>query len=229
MEIKKDGRGYNGRSYKASDNSMVFYVLYMIFSLLPISSYAGECSPFQISLWPPAQLVPGENTVCGARLNLIRGYNFAVWGIDLGILNDTVQLKGLQVGVLTLVRGRADDKNDSWGLQVAGINLNGNSLFIGVQLGFITNMGFGSSITGIQAAPMNFFGGEINGLQLAAFNEAIDVNGIQVGLFNKAQNIIGLQIGLLNACKTLSGVQIGLFNYAKNGPIVFMPILNIGF
>lgn len=228
MGIKKDSPGHIGRNYKASDNSKVFFVLYLIFVLLPVSSHAGECSPLQISLWPPAQLVPKENTVCGARLNLIRGYNFAVWGIDLGIINDAVQLKGLQVGVLTLIRGRADDKSDSWGLQVAGLNFFGSSSFVGVQLGLLTNFALGSSIAGIQAAPLNIIS-EISGLQLAAYNEADTVNGIQVGLFNKAQNINGVQIGLLNVCKSLSGVQIGLFNEAKDGPIAFMPILNIGF
>ncbi len=228
MESKRNGTRYNRIDYEASDKSIVYYALCLIIVILPISSYAGECSPFQIGLWPPAQLVPRENTICGTRLNLIRGDNFAVWGMDLGIINDAVQLKGLQAGALTLVRGRADDKSDSWGLQVAGFNLIHNSSFAGGQLGFILNGSWQSSISGLQAALLNGCD-EIKGLQLAAYNEAIIVNGVQVGLFNKAQNINGLQIGLLNVCKALSGMQMGLFNEAKDGPIAFMPIINIGF
>lgn len=210
------------------------------------AAHAEDCMPLQISLLPSVQLVSKENTICGARLNLLWGENTSVTGIDAGLANVTGSLKGIEIGGLNWLSNSA--KEESWGVQLAGINYVGDSSFSGVQVGFLNGGSSKASMAGIQAGVMNIWEGEINGIQLgginggsnakglqiAVYNDARDITGLQIGFFNGSEGTVhGMQIGLGNYCKSLSGVQIGLINFVTSRfpdkGLFASPFINVGF
>ncbi len=221
-------------------------ILCLSLVLYPLATHAEDCHPLQLSLLPSVQLIPKEHTICGARLNLLWGENASVNGIDTGLANVTGLLKGIEIGGLNWLKGST--KEESWGVQIAGINYVGNSSFSGIQIGFLNGGASKTSMAGIQAAVMNIWEGEINGIQLGGinggsnakglqigfYNDAKELNGLQIGFFNGSKGTVhGMQIGLANLCKSLSGVQIGLINMVTSRfpdkGLWVSPLINVGF
>ncbi len=214
-------------SWKIIRNVCFFIMLCLVPVVCPHTAHADDCNPIQISVWPSVQLVSKENAICGARLDLLWGENTSVRGIDVGLANVTGSLKGIEIGGFNWLAG--DAKEDSWGIQIAGINYVSNSSFSGIQIGFQNQGSSKTSLAGIQAALINFdFGeGEINGIQLGVANGWSNINGLQIGFWNEAKDVNGLQIGLFfpNLSKgNVNGLQIGLFLNGSSGMVHGMQI-----
>lgn len=218
-------------SFRKICAKIVFFSMFCFaIVFLAQSSRAEDCNPIQISLLPSVQLIPKENAICGARLNLLWGENTSVRGIDAGLVNVAESIKGIEIGGLNWLSGH--NRNESWGIQIAGINYMGNSSFIGGQLGFVNvgSLEASASITDIQAAAFNLNEGEINGLQFGGANLGWNVNGLQLGSSNFGGNVNGLQIAVLGnvAEINLNGVQIGLLvNGAENVHGIQIGLLNM--
>lgn len=167
--------------------------------LLSSPTYAEECSPFQLSLWSPIQLVPKEKVVCGVRLNLLAGDNAEVWGLDAGLVNITGAFKGLQIGGV------------NWGLHPTSKIVDGRMSY-GVQLGGIENI---ANMTGVQGGLGNY-ATNMTGVQVGIGNVALNMTGVQVGLVSNADNMTGMQISIIiNRANQMRGVQIALFGNAS--------------
>ncbi len=182
-------------------------VLLLIVTLSSSPLLAAECSPLQVSVWSPVQLVPVEKTVCGIRLDLLYGDNEGVEGIDIGLVNGADSLKGIQIGVLNWA-----SEKDSWGIQI-GLLVNSRPQVVHY-----------ASFTGIQIAGFGNRSGAMKGLQLGLFGNMIGNKndhsaswGIQAGGINNIINseFTGLQLGMFNELRNVAqfnGVQIGGFN-----------------
>lgn len=129
------------------------------------SASAAEWTPLQLSLWPPVQLIPGNEalTIGGLRLDVPYGHTARVLGFDLGIVNRAGEIIGLQVGVANPV------KRDLAGLQVGVFNR--------VE----------REVRGVQVGVWNQAGG-VKGVQLGLVNLCERVAGIQLGLVNSVRN-----------------------------------------
>lgn len=178
-------------------------------------AHASAFSPLGLSLFAPVQL-PGEDfTVTGARINFIYGATHSVYGLDLGLVNETHQtMGGIQVGALNINKG----ETDAVGLQFGGIgNFNVNKANIyGVQAALINSNKAESLLVGVGVAAAN----------ITPFTHVV---GVQVGLYNTANEVSGLQIGVVNSAQYLHGIQIGLLNFNVHGLSAIAPALNIGF
>jgi len=54
--------------------------------------------------------------------------------------------------------------------------------------------------------------------------------GLQTGFYNHSEKMSGFQFGAINWTRVLHGVQIGVLNFNVDGePLMFFPIINIGF
>jgi hypothetical protein len=220
----------------------------LVIALLPQLSHAEECSPFQISLLAPAQLVAKEKAICGARFSLIYGDNASVSGLDVGLVNVAGALQGIEIGGVNWLS--ADERKKSWGLQVGGINHAGNADFTGCRISLLNTGSTKASIKGLQISAYNFYLGDIDGIQIAFGNIVKDFNGVQISLLNDAESVNGLQIGglfnevngdvngvqislLMNWCRHLKGVQIGILNVVAGrfptGGVFVLPVINAGF
>lgn len=216
-----------------------------------------ESSFFQVSIYPPVQLVDEQKNITGFRLNLGYAKNADVSGIDLGLgVNSYKNFMGIQIGGIAnavsanysaTVKGvqiagltnNLDDDAAVKGMQIAGFG-NHASYLSGIQIAIFGNL-VRQDATGIQFGLINMVGGskggELNGIQIGALNNFAwnagvsegDVSGIQIGIVNYAHNVTGLQIGLINGCSDLKGVQIGLINYIEKGRFPFLPIINAKF
>ncbi len=209
--------------------------LLLIAVIFPWESALAECSPFQLSLASPAQLVAEERNICGLSVNLITGKNRSVWGIDAGLVNQSQEFRGIEAGALVNLQTNSEDNPSlrSWGLQVAGVaNSNAKASFTGIQAAGLFNNNESAGFTGIQAAGlMNHNDGMLHtGMQLAVFsnqNYNGEVTGLQAALFNQSKKINGMQIGLANGVTAGEGAVgvllipvylfLGLIHW--NGPV----------
>jgi len=219
---------------KIRPKSVLSSAIGLISIFLATVSYADECSPLQISLWPSIQLVSQDSSICGGRLSLVWGKNTAVKGIDIGIVNGVESIKGIQLGGLNMVSGR--DKTESWGLEIAGLNYARDTKYTGIQIG-LANIELNTVMNGLQVSLLNY-AEEANGIQLAIIgNDAVKdfygvqlawglngggemhgyMHGIQIsGFGNMAGDVRGLQISVLgNGADDIHGAQAGLFNGAR--------------
>lgn len=115
-----------------------------------------------------------------------------------------------------------------FGLQFAGISNVVNKYTFGGQISGIVNISR-ESINGFQLAVLsNQTKGQLEGIQIGAFNIANSIHGknsyeinsptgFQFGLFNKSLIMNGFQIGLINIGEKMQGTQIGLINIAGKG------------
>jgi len=146
-------------------------------------------TPFQGSIFNPAQIFSESTEVRGVRVNVLYGRNSSVEWLDVGSVNSVEERAG--------------------GLQLAGVaNLAGR--VDGIQIGGLFNEAEGR-VRGLQAcAPLNH-ADEIGGLQLASHNFSRAVAGAQIGSGNLAEDrLSGLQLaGIVNLAGTLDGLQIG--------------------
>ena len=225
--------------------------------IVAIALLGSACStawtPFQASIWNPAQLFTKQTEVRGLRVNVLYGENERVDGIDLGCANFAGELDGVQVGGLVngtkgRVRGLqvpavVNHAGAIQGVQVAAYNYAGGVVGAqiapgnqtdgdvrGLQLGVIFNLA--ESFKGVQIGGLHNQSGDSSGLQLAAgVNQAKEMSGVQISaLGNVAKGFVGLQLGgLLNRAERLKGMQIGLLNINKGGPLPFFPIVNFDF
>ena len=196
-------------------------ISFFIFLVVPQYGWAGDCSPLQISFFPPYQLVPAEKDVCGLRLNLPFGGNENIYGLDLGIAGGTQYSYN---GIMLNLFGNFSVGSIK-GIELAGlINFNISGPILMTE--------GGSGAKGIELAGcLNLNLGDIDGIQIAGLaNTGNEVRGIQIaGLFNGAKSVRGIQIGLINVTQELTGLQIGLVNYIRESPVPILPIINLKF
>ncbi len=103
----------------------------------------------------------------------------------------TLKMNGLSIGASGLGRSNAI---------ICGVNLAGLYTSAKEIHGVSASGVFCSTylMNGISLAGLLNTVGKGNGLQIGAFNRAVQINGIQIGLYNQAKKIRGLQIGLWN-------------------------------
>ncbi len=187
-------------------------LLCLITCFSSVSAHAEGCYPLQLSLAAPAQLVPKESEICGARINLLWGDNKAVWGIDAGLVNGAGKLGGIEIGgLVNQLKGIDETPMRSWGFQAAGlVNTNVKAPFTGIQVAGLVNDHNDASFAGLQAAGLvndndrSSFGG-IQVALLSNQNFQSEVTGVQLALFNHAQKLNGFQVGLGNGVTAVEG------------------------
>jgi hypothetical protein len=234
--------------------SIIICLIVLVFSR---SAVAGQWTPFQAAIWPPAQLFGEATPVYGLRLNLGQGRNENVWGIDAGVINTVAnRQRGLQAGLLNqsedaagINLGMANYTKRIAGLQAGLLNA-ARDHAAGLQAGIILN--HSDHVRGIQvhAGILGNIADQVTGGQvglsipLLGFNRAQDITGIQaaplgfnhvenmahgfqLALYNSAGQMRGIQIGLVNSSGDLSGIQIGLFNKVDRKWLPVLPFINI--
>ncbi len=223
-------------------------ILLLLILLFPFRAFAqdekdnedpGGWTPFQLSLWTPIQLFDEYQDVYGLRINLLKGKNNGINGLDLGFANFANDVIGIQIGV-----GGNEARSSLKGFQCGAINfVSGNGDVTGAQIGIANTAGY---VEGFQLGIANH-AIEVKGFQLSSIagNHAIEVKGVQVsgglfgnyatevkgvqigGLFNYAKRVKGVQIGLINYCERMTGIQIGVINIITEGTLPFFLGINI--
>ena len=141
---------------------------------------------FSISLFPPLQIVPKEESVSAFRLNLLAGWNKDVEAFDIGLINgatDTLQQFGLGLANIS--------EQDTYDLRIGLVNYTGRDQK-GFQVGLYNHAG---NLIGSQWGIVNYSSwlGESSmyrAWQIGILNitREMDDGGIQVGLlFNPIQ------------------------------------------
>jgi len=144
-------------------------------------------------------------------------------GLQIGLGTWTgYQLRGVQIGLATVVSGRA------YGAQIAGaFNYMGGPLrglqfggvlgladesIAGAQVAGIGNQIFGD-LDGVQiAGVVNIARRLVTGVQVAGAVNVGRVDGVQIGPINVSQEQRGLQMGVINVARRITGLQIGVIN-----------------
>jgi hypothetical protein len=131
-----------------------------------------------------------------------------IMGTGISVLyGRTASLIGYQVGLVNHVTDRL------FGVQAGAVNLS-------------DGYGYGIRVGGLYTGGGRFGGISIGGLANRYADEGSW--GLMISAFNQAASFTGLQIGVVNIADTLKGVQIGLMNFSRNGPLKFMPVINVG-
>ena len=167
----------------------------------------------------------------GLQLSSIFNAAKSFSGVQGGLFNMTIDFNGLQFGVINNI------ERDFKGLQIGFYN-NAKGTSSWREHHRIDNVSFGNydpTVSGLA---------EMRGMQLGAFNVALNASGIQCGFINKALSVRGLQLGIHNASGNMKGVQVGLFNVAtymtglqigvinhikENASLPYLPIINAHF
>ncbi len=137
-----------------------FVLIACVFVISKTSAVAQD-NPIQLSLFPPVQIVPENESVSAFRLSLIYGRNANMSGFDWGLVTKTTgNLTGVQWGGVGLV-----DKN-----------------FTGWQANFVSITD--GSFKGLQMAGVYSYASHVNGVQFSLINSAGSMKGIQLGLLN---------------------------------------------
>jgi hypothetical protein len=140
---------------------------------------ARKVSPFQVSLVPPAQVVPKEVAVLGARFNILYGVQDIVWGVDFGPYNETrTEFRGLGLGAVNVSQGNAIGAHVALGNSTVG------------------------NFIGLQASWFNQTDGDLKGLQAGFASFAREVVGLQIGVVNVTDSLRGVQFGVININRT---------------------------
>jgi hypothetical protein len=159
----------------------------------------GVYYPIQLALYPTVQLIPYDGDFAGLRLNFI-GVNRNVYGVDLGLINQTDDtFRGIGAGL---------------------VNLSGQGA-AGLSIGFINHVN--GDLKGFQGIPFlswwnafNFVHGKCKGAQGGLFNQAGTLRGVQGGLVNVAYDSQGVMVGLYNYTESFYGLHAGLVNITYN-------------
>ena len=182
-------------------------------------------TPFQLSLFKPAQIFSPATPVRGIRVNLIYGEQASVWGVDVGSVNRTTsEMLGFQYGVVNLNQDFAglqyglfnESGGDFAGFQYGLINRVGGN-FAGIQYG-LANISTGddqSLLVGMRASLLFGHQARLWGLDVGLLNmTSEDMRGVQIGLVNtNLGNALGLQLALVNwTSGDFTGVQSGFIN-----------------
>ncbi|MDH4227826.1 MAG: hypothetical protein OEV59_08805 [Deltaproteobacteria bacterium] len=145
--------------------------------------------------------------------------------LQFGVGNFTTAKNTLQISALANIAWTKDTGTN--GIQFGGLIFNYADSVRGAQIGGILNLA-SSSLDGLQVGLINkVFFNSVGTKQKDAPNGRL--TGMQLGIINMADEVRGVQIGVINTTYKLKGVQIGLINLHYDGPIKFMPILNVGF
>lgn len=145
---------------------------------------------------------------------------------QLGIAGPACQLFPQETAVTGLRLNLAASRNDAvTGVDVGLVSLGSDMQAIRVNL----YNGSDYHFSGLEVGLVNN-DTAVSGLAVGLFNTVDgDISGMQIGVFNMANVMTGLQIGLFNQATTLRGLQIGLVNIVEDGPITFLPVLNMAF
>ena len=141
------------------------------------TSSGQRWTPFQLSLYPPAQILPETTDVRGWKMNILYGKNDRVFRLDTFSVCHAKSMFGLQIcGIRNLADNLA-------GIQLALLGNESEERVSGAQLSAVANVA-----------------DEVAGLQLAGIhNSAERVVGVQIGgVVNQTDELVGLQIGVLN-------------------------------
>jgi hypothetical protein len=143
--------------------------------LLPAAPARGQDEhPISVGLFPPAQIVPEDESVRGVRLSLIYGKNVDVSGLDLGLANHTTRnFLGAQFGAVGISDGDVEGWQSNW------VNVTRGQMQ-GLQDGVVSITETG------------------RGVQFSGYNQAQNFRGLQLGIVNYAGYLSGIQIGLIN-------------------------------
>jgi len=215
----------------------------------------AEMYPFGFAFVAPKGQTPDtSSTIAGLCLGIYGEYE-AIYGISLGGVFVTRELRGVQVSVFAndikpeeAHNGNVD--NLSFGLQIAtfgnayredgkfvgmqfAINQNrheGNGTFVGTQVSLLGNYSSGAKMYGFQAAIHGNGATNLSGFQIGIENWAKDLYGFQIGIYNKSKTLSGLQVGVWNHAETGAGVQIGIVNVCGAwGDARILPLVNVVF
>jgi hypothetical protein len=181
------------------------------------------------------------------------GGDFA--GIQVGGFGNVVRHRVWGVQATFVLNAALDDM---WGLQLGAANyaqrapldpgggedrakVVHEATMMGAQLGLANgteNMG------GLQIALWNENDNRFDGISVGAFatfahGKPIDPHaagryldpslGAEIGVFTWARELTGVQIGVVNVARIVRGLQLGLVNIQTRGPILVLPIANVGF
>ena len=148
----------------------------------------------------------------------------AIWPAFIGVWEfpDTPDLVGLRLTIPWSTRQE----------NVTGIDIGfwGRSqYFEGFQFNLLRN-DVKDSCAGLQLGVYNSVTrGDLVGIQVGLWNEAVGLRGLQTGIVNVSGSTHGFQVGLINRSETMYGYQVGLVNIIRDAEIQFMPLVNIGF
>lgn len=151
-----------------------------ITGLFAVPTATTAQAPIQVSLFPPAQIVPETDAVSGLRLGLY-ARNRAMTGLDLGVaMHTTADATALQISLVNVVEGDFTGAQVGWGVGASLANVT-RGYMQGFQLGLYNGAG---AAQGFQWGLVNNVDRRIQGFQLSLVNIAEDMHGLQVGLIN---------------------------------------------
>ena len=208
-------------------------------ALIGVASLATQvvAAPFQLALWPNAQLVKEDDSVKGLRLQ-IYGRNLNMTGVDIGIANDSQgDFKGVGLGVLNFVGGNSTGMQLGYGYNdvkgsAVGFNAAIFAALVGEDLSGVGGAVFtraGGDVVGWHFGAVALAGGDVTGLQsgLIYSKAGGQVSGVQLGIWNRTGAVKGVQLGIVNIADDAYGVQIGLWNViASKEKLKGFPIAN---
>lgn len=191
---------------------------------------ANGTTPVMLSIFTPAELPAGNRRwdVQGIRFCLPYGRSQTVTGFDVGVVTHAANTFGLQVAAVNLV-----DDDVRLTLSVGGlVNVVGGS-YTGFQIGGLVNV-VGEDLTAFQAGGLvNYAGGSVKGLQTGFVNVVPTQakNFWQLGFWNHGGTFDHCgQIGVFNIVNEADAVfQLGLINIIGNNQFPCIPIMNCRF
>ncbi len=148
-------------------------IILIVIAIAALANVGMAQNFIQLSLFPPAQIVPEDEGVTGLRLN-IYGKNTSLQGLDFGFVHHLTE--------------------PSMGFQHGLVGYN-ESDFTGWQENFVSITK--GNFTGLQGGALNK-AKSAAGIQYGIINLAGSMEGIQFGIFNQAENMEGIQIGIIN-------------------------------
>ena len=189
----------------------------------PATWQEEKWTPVQLILVWPYQLFHETYNVRGFRLGLLSTDNRDVYGLDLGLINESERFGGVQfcgyeaktrdaVGMQLAVGFVRVDDYDAWGVQLAGLGISVRD-FRGIQLAGVQN--YNRYAKGVVFAGYETTADTLSGLQLAGVHAMADeLSGVQfaLGLAEvHRQAMSGLQLAVLMAeAPRLRGLQFAL-------------------
>ena len=137
-----------------------------------VAMQQGRTTPFMLAIFDPVQVPPSDWDVAGLRLSILYGKCNVLKGLDIGLVNESDYLQGIQIGIVN-----AD--GDVAGLRVSALYGDAN-VMKGLDIGLFNACN------------------ALQGWQIGLFNTAKLMKGLQLGVVNHAEQAIGVQIGLVN-------------------------------
>ncbi|MEQ8352326.1 MAG: hypothetical protein RH862_12625 [Leptospiraceae bacterium] len=146
-------------------------------------------TPFQLALYMPGQLFVEDSSVHGLRLNVFYGVSKNINGLDVGFLNFSGPINGIQLGAGHVVNG------DVQGIQ-AGLTAVTTGSFRGLSINPLVAYTEGD-VTGLSISLGSWTEGSVQGLQLGLVVNRLESSSFpQIGGLNVSREV-PLQIGWL--------------------------------